>query len=41
MERRAVLKNIGGLLLTPALILPAAAADRRSVLRIAHLTDIH
>lgn len=41
MERRAALKNIGGLLLAPALTLPAVAADRRSVLRIAHLTDIH
>ncbi|MEB0249906.1 MULTISPECIES: metallophosphoesterase [unclassified Mucilaginibacter] len=41
MERRAALKNIGGLLLAPALALPAVAADSRSVLRIAHLTDIH
>jgi Icc protein len=41
MERRAALRNISGLLLTPALTLPAVSADRTSVLRIAHLTDIH
>ncbi|MFD0764807.1 metallophosphoesterase family protein [Mucilaginibacter lutimaris] len=41
MERRSALKNIGGLLLAPALTFPAMAAERKSVLRIAHLTDIH
>jgi Icc protein len=39
MERRSAIKNIGGLLLAPALI--SGVTDKQRVLRIAHLTDIH
>ena len=41
MHRRSALKNIGGLFLTPALIRDKASIDKKAVLRIAHLTDIH
>jgi len=42
MQRRSVLKNLGGLLLVPALpSLSAIAADKKPALRVAHLTDIH
>ncbi|MEO6632981.1 MAG: metallophosphoesterase [Mucilaginibacter sp.] len=42
MQRRSVLKNLGGLLLIPALpSFGAIAADKKPVLRVAHLTDIH
>ena len=41
MERRSVLKSIGGLFLTPDLQSAQLVADRNPVLRIAHLTDVH
>jgi len=41
MQRRLALKNIGGLLLAPALFRDSASIDKKAVLRIAHLTDIH
>lgn len=41
MERRSALKGIGGLLLAPALTFGNASKEKHSVLRIAHLTDIH
>ncbi len=40
MERRLALKNIGGILLAPTL-LGSISTETKSVLRIAHLTDIH
>lgn len=39
MERRSVIKNIGGLFLTPSLL--ASSKGKKPVLRVAHLTDIH
>lgn len=39
MERRSVIKNIGGLFLTPAL--SPLLKGKKPVLRIAHLTDVH
>jgi Icc protein len=39
MERRTALKNIGGLLLVPAL--GSISTSNQPVLRIAHLTDVH
>ncbi|HEY4197263.1 MAG TPA: metallophosphoesterase [Mucilaginibacter sp.] len=39
MERRTALKNIGGLLLVPAL--GNISTNKQAVLRIAHLTDVH
>jgi Icc protein len=41
MQRRSLLKNLGGLLLIPALPFKSTAADVKPVLRVAHLTDIH
>ncbi|ASU32505.1 metallophosphoesterase family protein [Mucilaginibacter xinganensis] len=41
MQRRLLLKNLGGLLLIPALPFKSSPADRKPVLRVAHLTDIH
>lgn len=41
MERRSALKNIGGLLVAPALSFEVVAKAKRRVLRIAHLTDVH
>jgi Icc protein len=41
MERRTALKNIGGLLLVPALKWNIINTERQPVLRIAHLTDVH
>jgi len=41
MERRSVLKSIGGLFLTPDLQSAQPVADPNPVLRIAHLTDVH
>ena len=41
MERRSALKNIGGLLLAPALSFSGISTDKNPVLRVAHLTDIH
>ncbi len=39
MERRSVIKNIGGLFLTPSLI--TSSKGKKPVLRVAHLTDVH
>lgn len=39
MERRSVIKNIGGLFLTPAL--SPVLKGKKPVLRVAHLTDVH
>jgi 3',5'-cyclic AMP phosphodiesterase CpdA len=39
MERRSVIKNIGGLFLTPSLM--ASSKGKKPVLRVAHLTDVH
>lgn len=41
MERRSALKGIGGLLLAPSIILGNTNTDKKSVLRIAHITDVH
>ncbi len=41
MERRSALRGIGGLLLAPALTFGNTSKEKHSVLRIAHLTDIH
>ena len=41
MERRSAIKNIGGLLLAPALKWDSSKADSSRVLRIAHITDVH
>jgi Icc protein len=41
MQRRDLIKNLGGLLLIPALPLETLAAKRKPVLRVAHLTDVH
>jgi Icc protein len=41
MERRTAIRNIGGLLLVPALKWDTQSIEKRKVLRIAHLTDIH
>jgi 3',5'-cyclic-AMP phosphodiesterase len=41
MQRRDLIKNLGSLLLVPALPLSTFAAARTRVLRVAHLTDVH
>lgn len=41
MQRRSALKNIGGILLAPALSLGHLSTEKHPVLRVAHLTDIH
>lgn len=41
MQRRSALKNIGGLLLVPSLGLGNVINPKKTVMRIAHLTDIH
>lgn len=41
MERRIALKSIGALVLAPSLTFGKAVTEKHSVLRIAHLTDIH
>jgi Icc protein len=41
MKRRSAIKNMGGLLLAPVLVHDYTFAKKQSVLRIAHLTDIH
>jgi len=41
MERRTAIRNIGGLLLVPALKWDTQSIEKRKVLRVAHLTDIH
>ena len=41
MQRRSALKNLGGLFLAPALTRFNISNDKKPVLRIAHLTDVH
>ena len=41
MERRSVLKGLGGLLLAPSLTFANTQADKKPALRIVHLTDVH
>jgi Icc protein len=41
MQRRSALKNIGGLLLMPALTFGNSPQTKKAALRVAHLTDIH
>ncbi|WP_254562191.1 metallophosphoesterase family protein [Dyadobacter diqingensis] len=41
MERRSVLKSLGGLLLTPPLINSRWENENKPALRIAHITDVH
>jgi len=41
MQRRAALKNIGGLLLVPSIGLSQGIDPKRRALRVAHVTDIH
>ncbi|SDD70888.1 Calcineurin-like phosphoesterase [Mucilaginibacter pineti] len=40
MERRSAIKNLGGLLIAPAVVLNGKNTNK-PVLRIAHLTDVH
>ena len=41
MQRRTLLKNLGGLALIPAFPFKNLPVDKKPVLRIAHLTDVH
>jgi Icc protein len=41
MQRRTLVKSLGGLLLMPALPFKSLSADEKPVLRVAHLTDVH
>jgi Icc protein len=41
MIRRSALKNIGGLLLAPAVGFGQKAVSQKPVLRVAHITDVH
>ncbi|QJD95443.1 metallophosphoesterase [Mucilaginibacter robiniae] len=41
MKRRSALKSIGGAMLMPAIASAIPLADKRPVLRIAHITDVH
>jgi len=41
MERRSVLKGLGGLLLAPSLTFAHTHIEKKPSLRIAHLTDVH
>lgn len=41
MERRSLIKSLGGLLLIPALPFKSNPVKEKPVLRIAHLTDVH
>lgn len=41
MERRSALKNIGGLFLLPTLSKISLSTERKPVLRVAHITDVH
>jgi 3',5'-cyclic AMP phosphodiesterase CpdA len=41
MQRRSALKNLGGLFLAPALTRFNISNDKKPVLRVAHLTDVH
>ena len=41
MERRSVIKSLAGLAVLPALHINPIGGDKRPVLRVAHLTDVH
>jgi len=41
MQRRSLLKNLGGLLLIPAMPFNNLREKKKPVLRVAHLTDVH
>src|ERR1700727_1157629 len=41
MERRSVIKSLAGLAVLPGLRINPAVADKKPVLRVAHLTDVH
>ena len=41
MERRSLLKTLGSAMLLPALPFKTFAGDKKPVLRVAHLTDVH
>ncbi|GAA4197683.1 metallophosphoesterase [Pedobacter jeongneungensis] len=41
MERRSALKNIGGLFLLPTLSKVSLPTEKKPVLRVAHITDVH
>jgi len=41
MERRSAIKTLGGALLIPSLALGKTSTDKKKVLRVAHLTDVH
>jgi 3',5'-cyclic-AMP phosphodiesterase len=41
MERRSALKNIGGLFLLPTLSKVSLPIDKKAVLRVVHITDVH
>jgi len=41
MERRSVIKSMAGLLALPALRFNPISSDKKPVLRVAHLTDVH
>ncbi|QXU43559.1 metallophosphoesterase [Pedobacter sp. D749] len=41
MERRSALKNIGGLFLLPTLSKISFSTEKKPVLRVAHITDVH
>ncbi len=41
MQRRALIKSLGGLLLVPALPFNKSSENKKPVLRVAHLTDVH
>lgn len=41
MQRRTLIKNLGGLAFIPAFPFKSLPSERKPVLRVAHLTDIH
>lgn len=41
MERRSALRNIGGLFLLPTLSKVSLSTEKKPVLRVAHITDVH
>ncbi|MBS1669144.1 MAG: metallophosphoesterase [Bacteroidetes bacterium] len=41
MQRRSLLKNLGGLMLLPAFSFKNNSVKKKPVLRVAHLTDVH
>ena len=41
MQRRTLLKNLGGIFLAPALSFNKKFAEKKPALRVAHITDVH